>query len=75
MIRVYCDVCGKEIARDAVSDRYKPSHQVLDDRHGFVKRNVELEVMVAVDGTWNGGGHVCVECVKRIAVEGSERRQ
>jgi hypothetical protein len=52
MIRRFCDGCEREIK---VSRR---SNRILRE-NGRIK----VEVLVAVDGCWNGGD-VCAECVQ-----------
>ena len=60
-IKYFCDVCGEETKRNYVSDRLKPF-----DKHihiiGVNGETVECEVIVAIDGSWNGGV-ICLECL------------
>jgi len=55
MIRMYCDQCGEEIE----------TKNRLKRRLG----RVSVEVIVAVDGTWNGG-HVCHNCIIEAVSKG-----
>jgi hypothetical protein len=60
MIRTYCDGCGEEITE---TGRLVRSHTARD---GCV---IGVEVMVSVNGTWNGG-HVCKQCVIDAVLHG-----
>jgi hypothetical protein len=59
MIKVFCDVCGKELQRNAAADRIKRR-----------KANVTVEVLVAFKDQWNAG-EVCEPCVISIVANGS----
>jgi hypothetical protein len=59
MIKVFCDVCGKELQRNAAVDRIKRR-----------KANVTVEVLVAYKEVWNTGD-VCEGCVIGIVANGS----
>jgi hypothetical protein len=54
MIRIFCDICGKEITN------YKTTRAM-----GKYER-LTVEVIHAIDGVWNGG-HACVDCLKLAA--------
>ena len=56
--RYFCDICGDEID--------KPQTKFLFD-HGRIK----VEIMRAIDGTWNGG-HACWSCVKAAMGDSDE---
>jgi hypothetical protein len=58
-IRVLCDVCGKEMQRNAAQDRIKRR-----------AANVTVEVLVAYKGQWNAGD-VCEPCVIKIVSGGT----
>jgi hypothetical protein len=58
-IRLMCDVCNKELQRNAAADRIKR-------RSG----NVSVEVLVSYKGTWNSG-EVCEACVLKIVNQGN----
>lgn len=58
MIKHYCDVCGKELDRNYVSDR-------LIRTMGKVK----TEVMVSIDGAWNHGD-ICLVCLMNVLTAG-----
>lgn len=51
MIKVFCDVCEKDITN------YSNSRMI--GKNG----RVTVEVITAVDGVWNGG-HVCESCIE-----------
>lgn len=57
--KVFCDVCGKEIQRNAAVDRIKRRAS-----------NVTVEVMVAYKNVWNTGD-VCECCVIKIVSGGN----
>lgn len=59
MIKYLCDVCGKEMQRNAAVDRIKRR-----------KANVTVEVLVAYKETWNSGD-VCEACVIAIVSNGA----
>ena len=61
MIKMYCDLCGKEIFRNYVATRYKPR---LDD--------ICLEVMATKHFGISNQGHLCLECLKKVFMEGTE---
>lgn len=58
-IKYFCDVCGKEMQRNAASDRIKRR-----------AANVTIEVLVAYKNVWNSG-EVCESCVIKIVSGGS----
>ena len=58
MIRHYCDACGKEIGRNVVSERFKPTFY----RKG---ENWYAEVLIAKGATWNKGD-LCLDCLKEF---------
>lgn len=58
MIKHFCDACGKEVERSFVADRFKA------ERHMGGKK-FEIEVMVAVNGTWNAGD-LCELCLRKV---------
>lgn len=60
MIRRFCDGCGAEI-----TDRPASSNSLIRE-----KDRIKVEVMVAVDGTWNSG-EVCEKCVLAAVNEGA----
>jgi hypothetical protein len=64
MIKYFCDVCGEETKRNYVQERLKPV---------FSNGKVECEVIVAINGTWNGGV-ICEECL-RDALRQPEKRE
>ena len=62
MIRKYCDCCGEEIVEESAA-----CHRIK----GKSTRNrtpVEVEVHVAMNGTWNRG-EICRACVVSIVHE------
>lgn len=59
MIKIFCDVCGKEMMRNAAVDRIKRR-----------KANVTVEVLVAYKDEWNKGD-VCEACVISIVSNGA----
>ena len=65
MIRRYCDRCGNQITRNAVSQRIK---RELYDAPG---RIYGVEVMVAVNRVWNHGD-LCEGCVVEVVNKGTE---
>lgn len=71
MIRMYCDGCEKEIGRDVIGDRYRPVLEILHEQ-GFVARRICVDIMVGINGVLNGGGHLCIPCLKRAVTEGIE---
>jgi hypothetical protein len=63
MVKHYCDVCGYEIAgQNCVQDRL---HVLRRDDN----IRVEVEMMVAINGTWNSGD-ICEACLRDIARHG-----
>jgi hypothetical protein len=52
MIRVFCDICGKDITNYRMN------------RAEASEGRLSISVITAIDGVWNGG-HVCVECIKK----------
>jgi len=58
MIKVFCDICEKEITGDEAYNRLKT-------RSGMLL----TEVLTAVDGVWNGG-HVCHACIRKAVIGG-----
>jgi hypothetical protein len=66
MIKYFCDVCGEETKRNYVATRLKPE-LVYDSG------KVVCEVVVAINGTWNGGV-ICRECL-RIALRQPEKKE
>ena len=62
VIKYFCDVCGEETERNYVSDRFKPE---LVHEKGSV---ITCKVMVAIDGTWNGG-IICEKCLRDVLTQ------
>lgn len=60
MIKMFCDVCGKEIERNFVIERLR-----------IRLKDVELEIIAGVDGVWNGG-QLCKDCLMKAIAEGKE---
>jgi len=60
MIKYYCDECGKEMRKLGR----------LKGKYG----KIEIEIMVAVNGLWNGGD-ACVKCIKEAARTLSEEKE
>jgi len=56
VIRRYCDSCGEEIDRDAVTNRIKKR---WSPRH---RPSILVEVTAGTNGVWNEGD-LCVVCV------------
>ena len=61
-IKYFCDVCGNETERNYVSDRFTPE---LVHEKGSV---ITCKVMVAIDGTWNGGV-ICEQCLRNALTQ------
>jgi hypothetical protein len=62
MFKHYCDCCGAEIT-DANNARGGPARNPVSDwRFGGRLGRLSIEVMTAIDGTWNAG-HVCRYCI------------
>ena len=59
--RYFCDQCG-----DEVTDKRTTGNRIKRRRD-----RVSVEVLVAVDGTWNDG-HVCQGCVIRAINKGKD---
>jgi hypothetical protein len=57
VIKLYCDGCGKEVGEDA-------------NRTIFRWGMLRVEVIVAVNGVWNGG-QTCLACVRHTVAEGT----
>jgi hypothetical protein len=57
--KAFCDLCGEELK--------KRDH----DRVRRALGRVSVEVLTAVDGTWNGG-HVCHRCVMQVVRDGKD---
>jgi hypothetical protein len=60
MIKYFCDVCGEETKRNYVTERLKPELQQ--------RVKVECEVIVAMNGTTNGGV-ICEECLRTVLAQ------
>jgi len=61
MIKLYCDTCGVAISEDANRTVFRLD---LTPEH-----SLQVDVIVAVDGVWNGG-QTCLPCVRRAVTEG-----
>lgn len=61
MIKRFCDACGMEIDRNAVSERVHGEHNVRR-KDKAVPLRISVEVTVGTDGTVNKGD-LCVGCV------------
>lgn len=62
MTRYFCDLCGGEI---------EPGANACGSQHAHIKKKlgeVTVELVVLVNGS--NAGHVCAECVLRVANEG-----
>jgi hypothetical protein len=60
--RIFCDGCGREIARGEPGAGLNRVQTHLN--------RITVELMVAVDNVWNGG-NVCLECQKKCVSEGN----
>lgn len=58
MYKMFCDCCGKEISHNFVGNRLKIK-EIIN------KTDVEAEVMIAINGIWNGG-HICPGCLAKV---------
>ncbi len=56
MVKYFCDVCKKQMTPND-NGRLKGKEGIL-----------EIEVMVSVNGVWNGG-HVCHKCIVKAINE------
>jgi len=61
MIKVFCDICGKEITGK--------SNEKLKGKVG----RLSFDVLTAIDDVWNGG-HVCVECLRKAVIATAEEK-
>jgi hypothetical protein len=55
MIKHFCDVCGKEITRNMVSERFNENCILRNKR-------VQVEIVIGVGSTWNAGD-LCRGCL------------
>jgi hypothetical protein len=62
--RYFCDGCDREIDRNYVSRRFKPSHYF---KHEYAGTNISAEVIVTVGGVSNAG-HLCRPCLDTLLV-------
>jgi hypothetical protein len=62
--RRYCDICEKQLGRNVVSQRFRPS---------FFRRytNWHAEVMIRKGSTWNTGD-MCLDCLRELLNESFE---
>ena len=61
--KYYCDFCLEQITdKNKCSGAPDKSNRLGVNKMGFDDHTLSLEVMVAVDGTWNSG-EVCKHCV------------
>lgn len=68
MVKYCCDICGKEIARDYVSERLKEYI-----RPGDLDRTINIELIVGIGmtakatGVWNCG-NICKKCLQDAVI-------
>ena len=62
MIRIFCDICGVELVGKGSSDR-------VNKEHGRLK----IEILVAIDNTWNAG-HACETCILDAIEHGQTKK-
>jgi hypothetical protein len=60
MIREYCDMCDDEV-----------KHNFVDKRLKRTLKRASIEVLVAMDGTWNKG-HICRDCLLDVITKGKD---
>lgn len=66
-MKYFCDVCGEETKRNYVTERLKP---VFIHKSG----KVVCEVMVAINGTTNGGV-ICDQCLRYALTQPEEKEK
>lgn len=64
MIKRFCDACGTEISRSANRDVWEIQFQNEDK-----KILVQIDCMVTINGTTNGG-EICQACVVKTVRDG-----
>ena len=74
MIRMYCDICEKEISRDCARDVYAPVLEVINKPGGWVEHNIIVSAYVTFLAP-SKGQHICIACVKRAVAEGTENKR
>ncbi len=62
-----CDLCGRKRKRNYVTQRWKPYMTRLGAKSDESVR-VEAEVIVAVNGVWDGG-ELCGDCLLDLVGE------
>lgn len=65
MTRDYCDSCDNEIPK---------GQNCVGSRIQLELGRVRIEIMVAVDNTWNNG-HVCEDCIKKAVAQGVKPKE
>ena len=58
MTKYYCDCCGEEIKKSCTTHRYKKKKKIGN-------ADVEVEVVVAINGAWNRGD-ICEKCLLKM---------
>lgn len=72
MTKHFCDVCGKQLKRNYVSDRHTPTLKVEPESFDEKRVKVTAQVTVAVNDVWNEGD-ICLHCLLRVLKEGEEK--
>lgn len=67
-IRRFCDLCGVEIERNYVAERFQPWKWFTSGAGGI---NVTVELAVRIGETWNKGD-ACLPCIRSVVTEGKE---
>ncbi len=57
MMKEFCDGCRKEVFRNYISDRFELNYETYS-----------IRMILAYDGTWNGGS-ICNECLVKLLKE------
>ncbi|MEA1998138.1 MAG: hypothetical protein U9N61_02260 [Euryarchaeota archaeon] len=72
-IKSFCDVCGKELGRNYVSDRLNVRYHYNKDNEDPERGNqcITCNVEVGVNNTWNKG-EICKECLLKALTEGED---
>lgn len=68
MIRRFCDACGSEIPSTANRSVFQ-KYFGPEARPETPSTKIEVEVLVSVNGTANGGD-ICVACIRTTVAQG-----
>lgn len=70
MVKYFCDMCGKQITRSA--NRKTLTLTEVPPGESETPVIVDVELLVSINGTANGG-HICLDCIKKVVADGEVR--